>query len=96
MDDLFSLDSVRDFMLSRGGRVKNHDLVTHFKSYLNDPTRKGKELNIVPCENNRCRFNLCFHNFKSLRSRSRVGVPVLGHAQNSDNATKVSNISENM
>ena len=42
MDDLFSLDSVRDFMLSRGGRVKNHDLVTHFKSYLNDPNRKGK------------------------------------------------------
>ena len=64
MDDLFSLDSVRDFMLSRGGRVKNHDLVTHFKSYLNDPTRKGKELNIVPWENNRCRFDLCFHNFK--------------------------------
>ena len=37
----FTLDSVQDFMLSHGGRVKNHELVTHFKAYLNDPERKG-------------------------------------------------------
>ena len=38
----FTLDSVKEFMLSHGGRVKNHELVTHFKGYLNDPDRKGK------------------------------------------------------
>ena len=37
----FTLDSVKEFMLSHGGRVKNHELVTHFKVYLNDPERKG-------------------------------------------------------
>ena len=38
----FTLDSVKEFMLSHRGRVKNHELVTHFKGYLNDPDRKGK------------------------------------------------------
>ena len=37
----FTLDRVKEFMLSHGGRVKNHELVTHFKAYLNDPDRKG-------------------------------------------------------
>ena len=37
----FTLDSVKEFMLSHGGKVKNHELVTHFKVYLNDPERKG-------------------------------------------------------
>ena len=38
----FTLENVKVFMLSHGGRVKNHELVTHFKAYLNDPDRKGK------------------------------------------------------
>jgi hypothetical protein len=39
-DPLFTLDVVRDFMHSQGGKVSNHTLVTHFKSFLNDPQRK--------------------------------------------------------
>ena len=41
-DSLFNLDVVRDFMIERGGKVTNHDLVNHFKSFLNDPQRKGE------------------------------------------------------
>ena len=40
-DPLFSLDTVRDFIVSNGGKVSNHELVTHFKHFLNDPRRKG-------------------------------------------------------
>ena len=40
-DELFSQDTVRDFMASKGGKVKNHELVTHFRRFLNDPQRKG-------------------------------------------------------
>ncbi|CAL4073599.1 unnamed protein product, partial [Meganyctiphanes norvegica] len=36
----FTLESVRDFMISRGGRVTNHELVKHFKVFLTDPTSK--------------------------------------------------------
>ena len=42
-DPLFNLDVVRDFILDNGGKVKNHQLVTHFKTFLNDPRRKGKD-----------------------------------------------------
>ena len=41
-DTLFNQDIVRDFMVSKGGKVRNHDLVTHFRSFLNDPNRKGE------------------------------------------------------
>lgn len=37
-----SLEAVRDFMLDRGGRVTNQDLVRHFKHVLTDPYTKGK------------------------------------------------------
>ena len=40
-DPLFTVDVVRDFMLSNGGKVSNHTLVTHFKSFLNDSQRKN-------------------------------------------------------
>ena len=39
----FTLDSVRDFMLDRGGKVTNHELVKHFKQFLTDPHTKGKK-----------------------------------------------------
>ena len=41
-DPLFNLDVVRDFIIANGGKVKNHQLVSHFKTFLNDPRRKGK------------------------------------------------------
>lgn len=37
-----SLESVRDFMITNGGRVTNHDLVTHFKYFLTNPQNRGK------------------------------------------------------
>ena len=39
-DPLFTLDVVRDFMMSQGGKVNNTTLVTHFRTFLNDPRRK--------------------------------------------------------
>jgi len=41
VDPLFTMDVVRDFMLANGGKVSNHTLVTHFKSFLNDSQRKN-------------------------------------------------------
>lgn len=40
--DEFTLESVRDYMIFRGGRVTNHDLVKHFKVFLTNPACKGK------------------------------------------------------
>ena len=40
MED-FKLDAVLEFMVSKGGRVRNHELVTHFKNFLNHPHHKG-------------------------------------------------------
>ncbi|XP_046585194.1 ankyrin repeat domain-containing protein SOWAHC-like [Haliotis rubra] len=37
----FTLASVKDFMINNGGRVKNHQLVTHFKAFLNDQSHKA-------------------------------------------------------
>lgn len=39
-DPLFTLDVVREFIVSQGGKVSNHTLVSHFKSFLNDSKRK--------------------------------------------------------
>lgn len=36
-----SLEAVRDYMLSRGGKVTNHDLVKHFKDILTNPECRG-------------------------------------------------------
>ncbi|KAI9554786.1 hypothetical protein GHT06_020063 [Daphnia sinensis] len=36
----FTLESVREFMLERGGKVTNHELVKHFKQFLTDPYTK--------------------------------------------------------
>ncbi|XP_069194795.1 uncharacterized protein sowah [Procambarus clarkii] len=38
--DEFTVESVRDYMISRGGRVTNHELVKHFKVYLTNPSCK--------------------------------------------------------
>jgi hypothetical protein len=37
----FTLESVRAFMLEKGGKVTNHELVKHFKQFLTDPCTKG-------------------------------------------------------
>ncbi|XP_043228197.1 ankyrin repeat domain-containing protein SOWAHA-like [Amphibalanus amphitrite] len=36
----FTADSVRDYILSKGGKVTNHELVKHFKPFLTDPVMK--------------------------------------------------------
>ncbi|XP_014680313.1 PREDICTED: ankyrin repeat domain-containing protein SOWAHA-like isoform X3 [Priapulus caudatus] len=41
MDVGFTQDDIRDFLMERGGRAKNHELVTHFKKYLNNPETKA-------------------------------------------------------
>ncbi|XP_021372517.1 ankyrin repeat domain-containing protein SOWAHC-like [Mizuhopecten yessoensis] len=38
----FTLEAVRNFIVQRGNKVTNHELVTRFKSDLNDPQFKGK------------------------------------------------------
>ncbi|XP_076449670.1 ankyrin repeat domain-containing protein SOWAHC-like [Babylonia areolata] len=38
----FSIDSVKQYMLEKGGRIRNHELVTHFKGYLNHPVHKAE------------------------------------------------------
>ena len=37
-----SVDSVCQFIVDRGGKVKNTVLVSHFKKILNDPATKGE------------------------------------------------------
>lgn len=39
-DPLLTMDVVREFMLSKGGKIHNHELVSHFRNFLNDPVRK--------------------------------------------------------
>ena len=38
----FTAESVRDYILSKGGKVTNHELVKHFKPFLTDPVMKGE------------------------------------------------------
>ena len=38
----FTAESVRDYILTRGGKVTNHELVKHFKPFLTDPVLKGE------------------------------------------------------
>lgn len=40
----FSLEAVKNFMIENDCKVTNHELVTYFKSYLNDPDEKCKFL----------------------------------------------------
>jgi hypothetical protein len=40
----FTEESVKQFLISRGGKAKNVELVTYFKKFLNDPDRKGRFL----------------------------------------------------
>ena len=37
-----SVDSVCQFIVDHGGKVKNTVLVSHFKKILNDPATKGE------------------------------------------------------
>ncbi len=43
-EEEFSAEGIRQFIISRGGRVKNVELVGHYKKYLNDPAKKGRIL----------------------------------------------------
>ena len=45
----FTLESVKDFIIEKGGRVTNHELVKHFKLFLTDPATKGKILIELQC-----------------------------------------------
>ncbi|XP_052231314.1 uncharacterized protein LOC127844840 [Dreissena polymorpha] len=38
----FTEDSVKEFLLRKGGKVKNNELVIHFKNFLNDSARKDE------------------------------------------------------
>ncbi|XP_019628775.1 PREDICTED: LOW QUALITY PROTEIN: ankyrin repeat domain-containing protein SOWAHA-like, partial [Branchiostoma belcheri] len=38
----FTFDGVKQFIADRGGRVRNVELVTHFRQHLNDPARKAE------------------------------------------------------
>lgn len=37
-----SLEAVRDFIILNGGKVRNHDLVKHFKKFLTKPQNRGE------------------------------------------------------
>jgi len=37
----FTEDIVKDFIIKNGCKVTNHELVTKFKTFLNDPDYKG-------------------------------------------------------
>ena len=37
-----TLESVREFLVKNNGKVKNTDLVHHFRQQLNDPVNKGE------------------------------------------------------
>ncbi|XP_062613682.1 ankyrin repeat domain-containing protein SOWAHC-like isoform X4 [Saccostrea cucullata] len=41
----FCLEAVKKFMIDNDCKVTNHELVTHFKSYLNDPDEKTQKFN---------------------------------------------------
>ncbi|XP_022335842.2 uncharacterized protein LOC111132333 [Crassostrea virginica] len=41
----FSLEAVKNFMIENDCKVTNHELVTNFKSYLNDPDEKAQKYN---------------------------------------------------
>lgn len=37
-----SLYEIREFMLKKGGKVTNHELVKHFKKFLTNPDTQSK------------------------------------------------------
>lgn len=37
-----SLSEIRNFMLTKGGKVTNHELVKYFKKFLTNPNTQGK------------------------------------------------------
>lgn len=53
----FTVDSVRDFMIEKGGRVTNHELVKHFKQFLTDPYTKGTIISFKSISNLCHQFN---------------------------------------
>ncbi|XP_067125739.1 ankyrin repeat domain-containing protein SOWAHC-like [Centruroides vittatus] len=40
MAETFSLESVKEFIIEKGGKVTNHEIVKHFKVFLNDKNRQ--------------------------------------------------------
>lgn len=47
-DDLtFSAETVLKYLISNGGKVSNHDLVKHFKSFLSGPDSQRKYFDFI-------------------------------------------------
>lgn len=42
-----TVEAVRDFMLLKGGKVTNHDLVKHFKNALTNPDTRGIAFSLI-------------------------------------------------
>lgn len=45
-----SLNEIRNFMLKKGGKVTNHELVKYFKQFLTNPSTKGICLFDICCD----------------------------------------------
>lgn len=45
-----SLTEIRNFMLKKGGKVTNHELVKYFKQFLTNPSTKGIFLSNIYCD----------------------------------------------
>ena len=46
-NEVISLASVRDFLVKNDGKVKNTDLVHHFRHQLNDSANKSESNNLL-------------------------------------------------
>lgn len=40
-DNILTLEQIHLYLLQNGGKVRNRDVVRHFKSFLTDPVTKG-------------------------------------------------------
>lgn len=56
---VLSADTVRDFILSRGGKVYNTELVKYFKPLLVHPETKGLSINIFLNQDSFLHVQLC-------------------------------------
>lgn len=53
-----SLSEIRNFMLSKGGKVTNHELVKYFKKFLTNPNTQGKWKTVECYDFHANRFNV--------------------------------------
>lgn len=73
-----TVEAVRDFIIFHDGKVKNNSLVTHFRKFLNDPSRKVEsrqifkdcvnEVAVVKTENG--------EKYVQLKKKYRTGAPL--------------------